>query len=224
MIINHDHPEYRVKWSKCPENKFNGAFYYSKEICKFIIPNVKTDRNWVTINIRGRAFDHSIIFIHNNLHPENYNWLEQYDDLILVCGVPSTMEKVAHLGTPIYLPLSIDVEDVKSYIPKCKTKDTAFVGRRSKAKAATFDDHVDFISNVPRTTLLKEMAKYEKVYAVGRTAIEAKVLNCDVLPYDERFPDPSIWKVLDSKDAAIILQERLNDIDGRKKNQGSIIY
>jgi hypothetical protein len=66
--------------------------------------------------------------------------------------------------------------------------------------------------------LLREMAKYRRVYAVGRTAIEAKILGCEVLPYDQRFPDPSIWKVLDSMDAAKMLQRLIDKIDKEGKN------
>ena len=61
--------------------------------------------------------------------------------------------------------------------------------------------------------LLKEMGKYKQVYAVGRTAIEAKILGCEVLPYDPRFPDPNVWVILDNKDAAMILQKFINEVE-----------
>ena len=61
--------------------------------------------------------------------------------------------------------------------------------------------------------LLAEMAKYKRVYAVGRSAIEAKILGCKVMPYDERFPDPGRWQILDTRDAARMLQNKLNSID-----------
>ena len=57
------------------------------------------------------------------------------------------------------------------------------------------------------------MAEYEQIYAVGRTAIEAKILGCEVLPYDVRYPDPRMWKVIDNKDAAKLLQKKLDVID-----------
>ena len=72
---------------------------------------------------------------------------------------------------------------------------------------------VDFIEGIPRDQMLDEMAKYKRVYAVGRTAIEAKVLGCEVLPYDPRFPDTDRWKVLDNRDASVILQRMINEID-----------
>ncbi|MDC9367118.1 hypothetical protein [Clostridioides difficile] len=212
MIFDHDHYKYREKWNMSGYNRYNGAFYYSKEIVKNIIPRVKTDRNWITINIQGIGCDHSIVFIHNNLHPEHYDWLQRYDDLILVCGIPETCAKVSHLGNAIYLPLSIDVENVKSYI-RPKTKGAAFVGRPAKRKGLILPDDIDYIEGLPRTRLLKAMAEYQDVYAVGRTAIEALALGCNVKAYDPRFPDPQRWKVLDNKDAAKILQEQIDAID-----------
>ena len=210
MIIDHNHPSYRATWQNAGLNRFNGAFFYSKEIVKFIIPNVETDRNWLTINTHGIGENHSIVFIHNNKHPENYRWLKKFDDLILVCGIPETCEKVAHLGRAIYLPLSVDTIDVASY-KRPKTKGIAFAGRLEKGKGLV---NVDMLSGLPRTKLLAAMAEYREIYAVGRTAIEAKILGCKVLPYDPRFPDPSIWKILDCRDAAKILQKELNKIDG----------
>ena len=213
MIIDHNDSKYRERWESSRDNRFNGAYYYSKEIVKNIIPLIKTDRHWVLINTYGDAFDHSIVFIHNNKHPENYNWLERYNDLILVCGVPETCGKVKHLGKAIYLPLSVDVKDVEQYKSE-KTEDCAFAGRIVKTKDTRLPDFCHILGGLPREQLLPEIAKYKRICAVGRTAIEARILGCEIVPYDPRFPDPSIWKVLDNKDAARILQEELDEIDG----------
>lgn len=217
MIIDHNHPLYRLKWQKAGANAYNGAFYYSKEICKNIIPRVKANYNWITVNIEQVGCDHAIVFIHNNLHPERYAWLENYKDLILVCGVEETMPKVAHLGRTIYLPLSVDVEDVSRYRTE-KTKDTAFVGRPAKRNYAgvKLPIGIDYLENLPRTKLLKEMAQYKNIYAVGRCAIEAKVLGCQVKAYDPRFPNPERWEVLDNKDAAEILLKEINKLNNIK--------
>lgn len=213
MIIDHNAKSFRERWERCGNNRWNGAFYYSKEIVKNIIPNVKTDRNWITVNQRGECYDHSIIFIHNNKHPEHYDWLKDFKDLVLVCGVPETVPKVSHLGHhAIYLPLSIDLEDVMQY-QKPKTKGRAFVGRVAKlTDGGGYPLAMDVLTNIPRSKLLPAMAQYREVYAVGRCAIEAKALGCEILPYDPRFPDPSVWQVLDNKDAAKILQKRLDEL------------
>lgn len=217
MIIDHDHPQFRKRWMQCTENKYNGAFYYSKEIVQNIIPRIETDRNWVTINIQGVGANHAIVFIHNNLHPENYNWLKYYGytDLVLVCGIPETCEKVERFGRPIYLPLSIDTEYIEQFRKAEKTKEAAIVGRKSKVEKYRKDlpDGVDVLFGMKRQALLPRMADYKKIYAVGRTAIEARALGCEVLPYDPRFPDPSRWGVIDNREAAAILQRRLDEID-----------
>lgn len=216
MVVDHNNIVYRGRWNKAGKNKYNGAFYYSKEIIANIMPLVKTDRNWITVNVPGRCWDHSIVFIHNNLHPENYEWLKRFNDLVLVCGVPETCEKVAHLGTAVYLPLSVDVEHVRKFRVKEKTKGAAFVGRPAKRKGVRIPLGVDVIEGLPRNEMLKRMAQYETIYAVGRTAIEAKVLGCKLKAYDPRYPKVSRWKILDNKKAAKMLQDILDKIDGEE--------
>ena len=215
MIIDHTHPDYLRKWRNAGLNQFNGAYYYSKEIVENIIPNVETDRNWITVNVKGVGLNHAIVFIHNNLHPENYEWLKfyGYKDLVLVCGIPETCEKVAHLGKAIYLPISVDVDYVKQFRVEEKTKGSAFVGRPAKKKYGKLPDGIDYLEGVPRDELLRAMAEYKNVYAVGRCAIEAKILGCKLKAYDNRFPKVSRWKVLDNLEAAKMLQAALNEID-----------
>lgn len=214
MIYSHTSKPYRAKWKLSGDDKFNGAYYYSQELVANIIPNVETNRPWVTINAPSQCEDHSIVFIHNNIDTSLYDWMSIYDDLILVCGVESTCEKVAHLGKAIYLPLSIDVAEVEEHKVDKKTKKVAFVGRKMK-RTFNLPDGIDHLEGMPRELLLDEMAKYKKVFAVGRCALEAKVLGCEILPYDDRFPDPSVWEVLDNKEAAKILQSKLDEIDGK---------
>lgn len=216
MIIDHNHQQYRKKWRAAGKNRYNGAFYYSKEIVANIIPNVDTDRNWITVNVPGVGVEHSIVFIHNNLHPENYEWLRKYKDIVLVCGVPETVEKVAHIGKAIYLPLSIDVRYVQRFKVAPDQQDgVAFVGRPAKRRmdGVKLPAGVRLIEGMKRQQLLQEMAKYKQILGVGRVAIEAKALGCEVLPYDSRFPDPDRWAVIDNKEAARILQQKLDEID-----------
>lgn len=215
VSIDHTHPQYKDKRFASGINAHNGAYYYSKEICKNIIPLVKTTRNWITINVDGVGVDHSIVFVHNNLNPEKYEWLRVYKDIVLVCGVQETVQKVAHIGRAIYLPLSIDVAEVMEYA-RPKTKDAAFVGRADKLNipGVKLPEGIDYIAGLPRAELLAAMAAYKRVYAVGRVALEAKALGCEVLAYDPRYPDPDRWVVLDNKAAAEILQKELDQIDG----------
>lgn len=213
MIFSHLSPEYT-------NTKPNGALLYSEEIVKYFIPNIKTDRNWVTINLAGHAFDHSIVFIHNNLTPELYEWLKDYDDLILVCSQPETMEAVKEYGHPIYVPLSVPVEEVKKYRVEKKTKVKAYAGRVGKY-ASKNARNCDRLEDLSHEELLKRMAEYSFIYAVGRTAIEARILGCIILRYDPRYPDPSIWQVIDSMDAVKILQEELDKAEREIQMSGT---
>ncbi len=209
MIYSHESPEYRDN----VKNKNQGAYWYSTEICKYFIPNIKTDRNWVTVGYHNKCFDHSIVFAHSNLYPHIYKYLEPFDDLIMVCSWYQQMEAVKQWGKPVFLPMSVDTEYVKQF--RCeKDKDICFAGRMEKCTTALkHTPGLDFIAEIEREPFLKELARYKRVYAIDRVAIEAKILGCEVLPYDKRFPDPDFWRVIDSRDAAQMLQEILNDID-----------
>ena len=117
MIYDHTDRRYKLQQQSF-SRKHNGAYYYSKELVDNIIPYIKTDRDWVTVNAVGMCSDRAIVFIHNNLNPDRYEWLKDYKDLILVCGIKDTCEKVSKYGTAVYLPLSVDVEYVKQFRAK----------------------------------------------------------------------------------------------------------
>lgn len=209
MIFSHESPEYRDN----VRNKNHGAFYYSEEIVKYFIPTIKTNRNWVTVGYDGKCFDHSIVFAHSNLYPHVYGYLEQFNDLILVCSWYQQMEAVKQWGKPVFLPMSVDVEYVKQFRRE-KDRDICFAGRMEKCTdALRYTPGLDFISECSREKLLTEMARYRRVYAIDRVAIEAKILGCEVLPYDKRFPDPDFWRVIDSREAAVMLQDILDKVD-----------
>lgn len=220
MIIDHTHPLYvKKRNSMSKDGKYNGAYYYSREIVKNIIPHVKTDRNWITIRLPEMKVHpgHSIIFIHNNRNPNYYRYLKDYKDCLLICSLKSTADNLQFYGRTIYLPLSIDVKTVEKYKVKHKTKDIAYAGRTLKLNYMNnrVPKDTPVLSGMPQSKLLQEMAKYKTIYASGRTAMQAKVLGCEVLPHETNFPDSKFWKVLDNKDAAIILQDKLRIIDGK---------
>lgn len=225
MILSHEHPEYIERRSKLGKGKYNGCYYYSKEIVENIIPRVKTWRGWNTV---GRDMDgmcdHMIIFLHDNSTPWNYEWLHKYNDLVLVCSSKYTMDSVAYSGHTVFLPMSVDTEYVKQFRTK-KTKDTCFVGNpwvtdniRQSPNTRSFHvpGKIDFFSSIPREELLKELAKYKKAYAIDRCAIEAKVLGCELLPLETRYSVDNVGEVLDNREAAKILQRELDKIDGGK--------
>lgn len=223
-IISHtDTVKYKAIRSTLSSGQHNGAYYYSKEIVKNIIPYVKTNRPWDTLGIRGcGSADHAIVFLHHNLNWDRvYNWLRNYEDLVLVCSAEPTYEwaKRQRNAEAIFLPLSIDVEYVSQF-KRPKTKGACYAGNLWKFKEKDIEkfipEGVDFFEpNLTREQLLKKIAPYQQCYAVGRTALEAKVLGCEILVCDSRYPDPTFWQVLDNKDAAEILQEELDKVEKR---------
>ena len=163
MIIDHNHPEYTELRKKIPKGKYNGCWYYSNEIVKNIIPNVKTWRGWNTV---GRELtgmqDHMIVFLHDNSTPWHYDWLKKYKDLVLICSSEYTLNSVIHSGHTVLLPMSIDTEYVKRFKVEEKTKDTCFAGNVWVKENMTSPDlsvliagKVDFFSGLPREKLLR---------------------------------------------------------------------
>ena len=225
--ITHEHRGYKKLRRKIGKGKYNGCYYYSKEIVENIIPNVSTWRGWNTVgrDLKG-MHDGMIVFLHDNSTPWNYEWLHKYKDLVLVCSSKYTADSVKYSGKTILLPMSVDTEYVKQFRTK-KTKDTCFVGNvwvreNIRALPATFlqvAGKVDFFSSLPREKLLKKLAKYKRVYAIDRCAIEAKVLGCELLKLDTRYSVDNVGQVLDNREAAKILQRELNKIDGGKNEK-----
>lgn len=219
MIIDTTHPAYQELRNALPFGKNNGAYFYSQEIVKNIIPNVRTDRHWNTLGNQGLgSFDHAIVFIHHNIdHDRHYAWLKDYKDQVLVCSVPQTYRWALRHGKAIFLPLSIDVGYVKQFATE-KTKDACYAGNKWRFKMRDIVRYVPLGVDFPpddleREDLLRFMAPYRRVYAIGRTALEAKVLGAKIEVVDRRYPHTDYWEVLDNRKAAEILQEELDKID-----------
>ena len=220
MIINHQDIRYqRILNKQTPmrlRNRHNGGYYYSVEICKNIIPYIKTDRNWMTVDLNSVTLDHAIAFVHHNIRIE---WYERWKghDAILVCGMPETVEKVKDFGHAIYLPMSVDVEYVKQFYQPVKDKEVCFVGRHKK-KNTNIPPEVPCLESIPRDQLLSELAHYKRAYAVDRCAIEAKILGVEVLDYGYDYGihhGTDFWEIRDNKDMVPILQKEIDRIDNK---------
>lgn len=216
-IFSHLSPEYIECCKRCCIQPDNGAYYYSKELLENIVPHIKTDRDWVLINVARQCTDRAIVFIHNNKNPERYWWLAPYKDLILVCSQMKTVRWMSEMYPQfhtILLPLSIDTKYVSQFKAKRKTKDTAYFGRQVKCPDEILKDNkIDKLYSKNREQLLREVAKYRKVYAIGRCALEALCLGCEVLPHKGEYEGVE-FKLLDNKDVIPELQRLLNEIDG----------
>lgn len=215
MIINHEDQDYlkiRLKHD-------NGAYYFSKEICENIIPQVKTDRNWITVNSENKCMDHSIVWIHNNEAPDHYEHLRLYKDLILICVFPHTLRRMIEMHPKfhcIYLPLSIDIDYVKKFKTKRKTKSQAYFGRMAKCPLEISEEaKIDKIFGDNRDDLLTKVSKYKTIYAVDRCALEAKALGCKVIPCYKEYNNGDKFALIDNQETAKELQRLLNEIDGK---------
>ena len=216
MIFDYHDPGIKAMWEASGDQRWSGAYYYDEEIIKYFIPTVKTDRHWILYNNPGCGWPHSIVFIHNNLYVWAYQWLKDLPDILLICGVPATLEWASEIADCAYLPISVDTQYVEQFKVDKKTKDTCYFGRKSKLEALGIDvGDVDFICGIPREEALPLLAQYENCYCVGRSAIEAKILGVNVLPYDPRYPDVDLWQIYDSRDAAKELQDILDEFEGR---------
>ena len=137
-MISHKSPDYMKLRNKLGSAKNNGCWYYSIEIVDNIIPNVKTERDWNTVGRELEGMhDGMILFLHDNATPWHYNWLKNYNDLVLVCSSKYTADSVKYWGHTIVLPMSVDTEYVKKFRVKEKTKEIAFVGRPAKRRGGT---------------------------------------------------------------------------------------
>lgn len=198
----------------------NGAYYYSQEIVKNIIPNVETWRPWDTMGMKFlRSRDHAIVFIHHCRNWDKvYSWLEKYKDQIYVCSTMPTYEWALSRGKKaIFLPLSVDAEYVKQFKTK-KTKKACYAGNRwafkRKFENENIPEDVDFPpANLPREELLKFIAEYRELYAIGRCAIEGLYLGCKIKPFYPVYPSATYWKLLSNQNAAVLLQKALDDIE-----------
>lgn len=202
--------------------KHNGAYYYSLEIVKNIIPNVKTNRPWDTLGMKAvGSQSNAIVFLHHNIHPATtYAWLAKYRNLVLVTSNHMVENWARTKGyKTVFLPLSVDVDYVKQFKTK-KTKEACYSGNRWKFKDADLAKYVPADVDYPpkdleREELLKFIAPYKKCYCIGRCAIEAQILGCKIMKCDHRY-EPDDFPVLDNRDAAKILQRELDIIDNIK--------
>lgn len=221
IVIDTNNLQYKAFRKAYPRGKHNGAYYYAKELEQYFVPIVKTERNWDLLGMKMTPHhDHSIIFIHQCINWDMaYPWLEKLKDAVLVVSTWPTYEWAKERRyRPVFLPLSIDVNYVKKFTAE-KTKGACYAGNRWKFKEkyeATIPDDVEFPpEDLPRSDMLKFMAPYKELYAIGRCALEGKVLGCEIKPFYDPYPDPNYWVVRDSKEAAQMLQEELDKIDGR---------
>lgn len=226
VIVDTNNANYKSLYDNLGDNsKHNGLYYYAKTIEKYIIPNVQTDRPWNTIGLQPcGGEDRMIVFVHNNLTTDkSYMWLNRFQDVVCVSNVRKSADSVLQYGHSIYLPPSVNVEEVKALAKGIrKNQDACFAGNPWPAYREEIDKYVPpevhRFGTMPREKFLPIVAHYRKCYAIGCTAVEARALGCEILKRSDTY-DPDDFPLLDTADAAKCLQEALAIIDNQKVNQ-----
>lgn len=229
-MITADTPAFTLARNRLKKGKFNGAYFYAKEIEQNIVPRVKTNRPWDLLGKYSTgSFDNAIVFLHNNAEHEKVygSWLGKfYKNQIFIVNQPCTLRYVESKGLPcIYLPVSVDLDYVKQFRTK-KTKKACYVGNRWNWRLADIEKYVpkdvDYApDDMERDDLLRFMAQYEICYAVSRCAVEAKALGCQVMKCHSEL-DPDDFPMLDNKDAAVILQRELDKYERSQKGNNNL--
>lgn len=226
IVTSYDNVNYKARRSMlAPSARNNGQWHYSHTIIDKIAPLIKTNRGIDGLGIRCcKTENHAIVFIHSNVKlKETYGWMKRYRDLILVCNNYNTVKEMNELfpyHKAIFLPLSVDKEEVLTHKHR-KKFDSCYAGNLWGFKKDDIAKYVPegttFFTKMEREELLDAISEYKNVYAVGLTAVEAKVLGCKIKVCDHRFPDPDFWQPLDYKDAAVMLQKEIDKIDKGEK-------
>ena len=99
---------------------------------------------------------------------------------------------------------------------KRKSRKYAYYGRKEKCPQDILEDEtVDKIFGNDRDECLKLVAKYKNVFAIGRCALEAKCLGCNVLSHAGEYENVD-FEVKDNKEIIPELQRLINEIDGKE--------
>lgn len=212
--------------NRLPENaRYNGLYYYAKTIEKNIVPNVETDRPWNIIGLPCcGGTDNMLHFVHDNIDArKSYRWLRKFKNVVCVSNTKRSAELVADFAYSIYLPPSVDIEEVRKFGKGVKKdQDTCFAGNPWPKYRAEIDKYVPAwvhrFGAMPREEFLPIVAHYRNAYAIGVTAVECRALGCNILKRSDEF-DPEDFPLFDCKDAAKCLQHALELVTKQKVNR-----
>lgn len=221
IIQDHTTKEYLRARRRLSRGKFNGALFYSKEIVESFIPNIETDYHWQTIN-HQKAPDHCIVFVHSNNALGRYDYLLKYKDIILVCSTNHSVSQLQKRGHKqvIYVPLSIDTDYLDKF--KCEQKNGTVACGNVWAFTQSMKDFfrlnkIKHYHDIPRVSLLEIIGKSEKVFAIGRTAMEAIYLGAEVIQPEKEYPVEKYDTYFSQSDAIKIMQKELDKLKALKK-------
>ena len=157
MIFNHECKPFKAIEKLLADKKIqNESVYLSTQI----IPKIKTDRSWVTINLSPLCEDKAIVFVNSS----NIAYLKNYKDLILIYKDDTRTKELEQYGKVIILDIfnsNIAKEDIINIIQKELDKID------SKSKKVNKDKEVKEEEIKEVKTFLEDTKDFEK---------EAKVL------------------------------------------------
>ena len=114
MIFNHECKPFKAIEKLLADKKIqNESVYLSTQI----IPKIKTDRSWVTINLSPLCEDKAIVFVNSS----NITYLKNYKDLILIYKDDTRKKELEQYGKVIILDIfnsNITKEDIINTIQK----------------------------------------------------------------------------------------------------------
>jgi hypothetical protein len=220
IIQDHNTNEYKIAQARLKSGKFNGAYFYSKEIVDCFIPKIKTSYNWQTIN-HQTAPEHCIVFVHSNNALYRYDYLLTYRDIILVCSTHNSVKELKKKGHKkvVYVPLSIDTEYLSQFKNEYKNG-TIAAGNlwafTPQTKQFFIHNGIKHYHDVEREDLLRLISKSETVYAIGRTAMEAIYLGANVIQPDKEYPVEKYTTYFTQKKAISILKRHIKKFEKKR--------
>lgn len=220
IILGTQSPKYKRWWLRQGDGRFNGAYWYAKEIEDIILPEIKSNAfiNTVAVAIH---LPYQIPIGAFVVAHDNHQTIQRYRKLFnkgitWICSLDTTQMVLEQAGEKTaFIPLSVDSEYVSQFETTEKTEGTAFFGNSWGFKQKYLNElkkggEVAILSKAPRHDLLAKVAKYENVIAEGRCAIEAQMLGCNVTAPDyEREFNSVVPPMMDSREVIPMWREVL---------------
>jgi len=218
--ISNKSPEYIKMREALGYGKYNGAYYYAEEIQNIMLPLLETDRDIYTIHVPNIGSNHALIWAHSNVDiRKTYRHWKNYHDLVFIVSQHRT-GMILHNMFPkdriIYLPLSVDTHYLDQFKYNGSRVGCIYFGNRWAKRNALPNSiplNATFIHDRPREWCLRMIAQTKDVYASGRCYIESLYLNPNGTHRVKTSYDSDDLFVLDTRDAVITLQKKLNEID-----------
>jgi len=220
VIISTKSPEYIKARNALKSGKFNGAYYYAREIEEIMLPLLKTDRNVFTIHVPNIGIDNALIWAHSNIQLESvYNHWHKYKDLVFIVSQKQTYDKLICLfpnDKIIYLPLSIDFSYLDKFKYMGQRKGSVYFGNVWAERHSIFEKipkSVNRLHDVPRKRGLEIIARAETVYACGRCYLESLYLNPKGTIHVKPDYATDDLVLIDTHEAVKLLQKELDKIE-----------